>query len=404
MTERRHAAEALTMPPSCRRIFISSRPIKLSSHGQDPDPRRPAAARPIPISGAKNAALPLMAREPADRRDADPGQPAASRRHHHDGQPAGPARRRDRHGRRGAQWRPRRPRARADRRARSPRRRRPTTWCARCAPRCWCSGPLVARCGAGARLAARRLRHRHAAGRPAPQGPAGSWAPRSSCARAISRRARPSGLRGAEIVFPIVSVGATENLLMAATLAEGETVLVNAAREPEISDLAHCLIAMGAQIEGIGTDTLTIQGVDRLHGAHHAVIPDRIETGTYAMAAAITGGEVELIGARLEHLDAVADVAARGRRARRADRERASRVRRANGAADRRRCHDRALPGLPDRPAGAVHGADGDRRGRLDDHRDDLREPLHARARAGAHGRQHQPCTAPRRWCAACRG
>jgi len=118
----------------------------------------------------------------------------------------------------------------------------------------------------------------------------------------------PSGLRGAEIVFPAVSVGATENLLMAATLAKGETRLVNAAREPEISDLAECLLGMGAQIEGIGSDTLVIQGVERLGGAEHRVIPDRIETGTYAMAAAITDGELDLIGARAEHLSAVIEV------------------------------------------------------------------------------------------------
>ncbi len=104
----------------------------------------------------------------------------------------------------------------------------------------------------------------------------------------------PRGLRGAEFVFPSVSVGATENLLMAATLAEGETVLINAAREPEITDLAICLVAMGASIEGIGTDRLTIRGVSSLHGARHRVIPDRIETGTYMMAAAATGGEVRL--------------------------------------------------------------------------------------------------------------
>ena len=111
-------------------------------------------------------------------------------------------------------------------------------------------------------------------------------------------------LRGATIVFPFVSVGATENLLMAACLAEGRTVLANAAREPEIGDLAACLVAMGARIEGIGSDKLVIDGVDRLHGAEHAIIPDRIETGSYACAAAISGGSVFLRGARLDHLGA----------------------------------------------------------------------------------------------------
>src|SRR4051794_18146091 len=115
----------------------------------------------------------------------------------------------------------------------------------------------------------------------------------------------PKGLRGAEFVFPSVSVGATENLLMAATLAEGETVLINAAREPEITDLAHCLVAMGASIDGIGTDRLTISGVGSLHGARHRVVPDRIETGTYMMAAAATGGEIRLVGGRLDHVEAL---------------------------------------------------------------------------------------------------
>jgi len=118
----------------------------------------------------------------------------------------------------------------------------------------------------------------------------------------------PKGLRGAEIVFPVVSVGATENLLMAAALAEGETQLINAAREPEITDLAHCLIAMGARIDGVGTDRLTIRGVPELHGAYHTVIPDRIETGTYMMAAAATGGELHLAGARPDHVDAVSRI------------------------------------------------------------------------------------------------
>ena len=116
----------------------------------------------------------------------------------------------------------------------------------------------------------------------------------------------PHGLKGAEIAFPSVSVGATEHLLMAAALADGESVLINAAREPEITDLAACLNAMGARIDGIGSDRLTVRGVPRLHGARHVVIPDRIETGTYLMAVAATGGEVRLAGARLDQIDAVA--------------------------------------------------------------------------------------------------
>jgi UDP-N-acetylglucosamine 1-carboxyvinyltransferase len=114
------------------------------------------------------------------------------------------------------------------------------------------------------------------------------------------------GLVGGEVVFPVVSVGATENLLMAASLAEGETVLVNAAREPEIVDLARCLTAMGAQIDGAGSDRIHIRGVKRLGGARHRVIPDRIETGTYMMAAAMTGGALELKGADYQTVAAVA--------------------------------------------------------------------------------------------------
>jgi UDP-N-acetylglucosamine 1-carboxyvinyltransferase len=99
--------------------------------------------------------------------------------------------------------------------------------------------------------------------------------------------------------------------LMAATLAEGETTIANAAREPEIADLAHCLQTMGAKIDGIGTDTLTVTGKTSLHGGDHEVIPDRIETGSYAVAAAITGGDITLTGTKLELIDAVADVLVR---------------------------------------------------------------------------------------------
>ncbi len=116
-------------------------------------------------------------------------------------------------------------------------------------------------------------------------------------------RARaPQGLKGAKIVFPFASVGATESMMMAATLAQGESELVNAAREPEVIDLANCLIAMGAKIDGAGTDTIRIQGQAALHGATHRIIADRIEAGTYVMAAAITGGDLELLGGNLNDL------------------------------------------------------------------------------------------------------
>jgi len=113
----------------------------------------------------------------------------------------------------------------------------------------------------------------------------------------------PKGLKGARIIFPKVSVGATHNVMMAATLAKGETVLENAAREPEVGDVAECLVKMGARISGIGSSTLTIEGVDRLEGAVHTVLPDRIETGTFAMAVAATGGNVLLEGGRIGLLE-----------------------------------------------------------------------------------------------------
>lgn len=118
--------------------------------------------------------------------------------------------------------------------------------------------------------------------------------------------ARVTGrLRGAHILFDKITVGGTENLLMAATLAEGRTILENAAREPEISDLAHCLQRMGARIDGVGSDTLVIDGVERLHGCEYVVMPDRIETGTFLVAAAATRGRVKLRGTRAEILEAV---------------------------------------------------------------------------------------------------
>jgi len=115
----------------------------------------------------------------------------------------------------------------------------------------------------------------------------------------------PKGLTGARIRFPMVSVGATEHAMLAAVLAKGETVLENCAREPEIADLAGCLNAMGARIEGGGESVIRIQGVDRLRGTRWPVVPDRIETGTYALAAAAAGGEVTLSGVRAEHNSAL---------------------------------------------------------------------------------------------------
>lgn len=118
-------------------------------------------------------------------------------------------------------------------------------------------------------------------------------------------RAKANRLQGARIVCETVTVTGTENLLMAATLAEGQTVIENAAREPEVVDLANFLSAMGAKISGAGTDVITVQGVERLNGASYDVLPDRIETGTYLIAGAITGGHVKIKGTRPDHLDAV---------------------------------------------------------------------------------------------------
>lgn len=117
--------------------------------------------------------------------------------------------------------------------------------------------------------------------------------------------AKASRLKGAKLVMDMVTVTGTENLMMAAALADGITIIENAAREPEVADLANCLIAMGAKIKGAGTDTIEIEGVERLHGAEYSVLPDRIETGTYLVAAAITGGKVKLKDTDPSLLDAV---------------------------------------------------------------------------------------------------
>src|SRR6201987_5962838 len=171
----------------------------------------------------------------------------------------------------------------------------------------------------------------------------------------------PHGLKGGEIVFPKVTVGGTHTALMAASLANGTTVIENAAREPEIGDVADCLNKMGAKISGAGPSRIIIEGVPSLSGTRHSVLPDRIETGTYAMAVAMTGGDVTLEGAQAELLQAALDVLARaGRRG------------------------DRSVSRLSDRPAGAADGADDPCAGHLAHHRDDLREPLHARAGTGA--------------------
>jgi UDP-N-acetylglucosamine 1-carboxyvinyltransferase len=119
--------------------------------------------------------------------------------------------------------------------------------------------------------------------------------------------AKAKRLKGARICTDMVTVTGTENLIMAASLAEGETIIENAAREPEVVDLANCLVSMGARISGAGTDVIRIQGVEKLHGAAHAIMPDRIETGTYLCAAAATGGKVHLLNTSAAYLDTVID-------------------------------------------------------------------------------------------------
>ncbi len=165
-------------------------------------------------------------------------------------------------------------------------------------------GPLVARCGrarvslpGGCAIGARPI-NLHIAGLE-------RLGARIRQAHGYVEAEAPDGLRGATVHFDRITVTGTEDLLMAATLAKGETVLLNAAREPEVTDLAELLVAMGAQIEGAGTSTIRIQGVQRLRGAEHRIIPDRIETGTFLVAAAITGGDITVSGCVPEHVGAL---------------------------------------------------------------------------------------------------
>ena len=198
-------------------------------------------------------------------------------------------------------------------------------------------------------------------------------------------KARAERLQGAHIVFDVVTVTGTENLLMAAVLAEGETVLENAAREPEVSDLADFLTGMGARIEGAGTGTITVQGVDSLGGTEHAVLPDRIETGTYLVGAAMTGGKIRVENTAPGTLEAVLIKLERGRRRdfnwRRLDRARYAR----QAPAIRGHSH-RAVPGVSDRHAGTVLRLECGCRRRRHCDRNDFRESVPARAGAAANG------------------
>ena len=288
----------------------------------------------IPISGAKNAALPLMiasllTRETLTLKNvpslADVNLLGAHsrqswRRPHRRRQAGGPAY-------------ARRPNLPPHRRATSSTPWRPMRWSGACGRASGCSAPLLARCGEakvslpggcaiGIRPVDLHLTALEALG--AKIEIEGGYVIASA----------PNGLTRRPDPLSKVSVGATHNALMAAVLARGETLIENAAREPEVMDLAPCLVEMGAKIEGIGTSTLRVQGVDELHGAEHTVLPDRIETGTYAMAVAMTGGEVFLDGARADLLQSGARPAAleRGRDRGNADRHQDGEERQAGSA------------------------------------------------------------------------
>ncbi len=203
--------------------------------------------------------------------------------------------------------------------------------------------------------------------------------------------AKAKRLQGARIYFDISTVGGTENILMAAALAKGTTRLENAAKEPEVVNLADTLIAMGAKIKGAGTDVITIEGVDSLRPCEVNVIPDRIEAGTFMIAAAITGGDVILEGCNPESPGSPRHEAQGGGHCHQPRRGRPSRPGRPGD--QKRRREDPAVPGLPDGSAGPDHGPHGRFPGLERHHGDHLREPLHARGGASAPGRQHR-----RRW------
>ena len=198
----------------------------------------------------------------------------------------------------------------------------------------------------------------------------------------------PRGLKGTIVQFDRITVTGTEDVLMAAVLAQGETMIQNAAREPEVQDLAELLSKMGARIEGAGTSTIHVEGVSKLHGTEHTIIADRIEAGTFLIAGAMTRGDVVISDCVPEHLDALVAKMRQAGAEVSSPRPGALRVR-SKGRLRGRRHHDRRIPGLRHRPAGPIHGHDGFGEREFLYHRDDFREPLHACAGTGAHGRQH---------------
>jgi UDP-N-acetylglucosamine 1-carboxyvinyltransferase len=185
-------------------------------------------------------------------------------------------------------------------------------------------------------------------------------------------------LKAAHIVFDKITVTGTEDLLMAASLADGESIFENCAREPEVTDLAALLNAMGAKIEGAGTTTIKIKGVAKLHGARHRINPDRIEAGTFLIAGAITGGDLNIDSSNPAHRGHL-----QARSLRRQARDRQGKRPRPLHRQQARwhRHHDRRIPRLPHRHAGPVHGPPHPGRRHLRSHRKHLRKPLHARQR-----------------------
>jgi UDP-N-acetylglucosamine 1-carboxyvinyltransferase len=199
----------------------------------------------------------------------------------------------------------------------------------------------------------------------------------------------PNGLRGGRIDFPKVTVSGTHVALMAASLARGSTVIDNAACEPEIADVASCLNKIGAHIEGAGTPRITIEGVARLHGARHTVLPDRIEAGTYAIAATMTGGDLQLAGARPELLQSALDVLKRAG-AEIPVNDEGVRVARDGAGIKPVTVSTAPFPGFPTDLQAQWMALIGPRTRCLGNHRDDFRKPLHACARAGAVRRADQ--------------
>ena len=217
------------------------------------------------------------------------------------------------------------------------------------------AGPAGRSHGNGARGHAGRLRHRRPAHRSAHQGPGKDGRDHHPGAR-LPGSARRSGCSGAHLVFDKITVTGTEDLLMAAVLADGETLMENCAREPEVSDLAALLTAMGAKIEGAGTSTIRVQGVSRLHGARYRINPDRIEAGTFLIAGAITGGDLIVANCNPAHLGAViAKLHEAGARVDDSRSRHGARARRREAA--RGRHFHRRVSRFPHRHAGAIHGA-----------------------------------------------